>query len=419
MECPLEGQPGKIGHLFVQGQPLIGERLGRIERRHERSGSRLLNHHVAGRVRRDLNTIGKLLDLRSAPRSHEEILAFVTRLRSEYPSDVHLSQDRESLASEGEPGADDRLVITFGNVDRVAVVGHLPYGNPSMTLLSIPNVSEGARPEVVDGLAERVRATAGRVLDIHRDPVHNRSVLTCTADPEGLIDSMTTLALEAALVINLSDHRGVHPTLGALDVCPVVPHGESIETAIDIAGALADSIGNAGLPVYLYGDAAERAATRELPDIRRGGIEGLIERSRSGLPPDRGPGKIDPARGIVCVGARGPLIAFNVWLAADVSTARAIARQIRTASGGPPGVRALGLRMDEGSSQVSMNLTRPDRTGIDIAFALVERAAQALGASVQATEIVGLVEEIYLPNPDATAARLLIEPGRTVESLLT
>lgn len=288
-----------------------------------------------------------------------------------------------------------------------------------MTLLSIPNISEGARPEVVDGLAERVRATAGRVLDIHQDPVHNRSVLTCTADPEGLIDAMTTLALEAALVINLSDHRGVHPTLGALDVCPVVPHGESIETAIDVARALAGSIGDAGLPVYLYGEAVERAATRELPDIRRGGIEGLIERSRSGLPPDRGPGEIDPARGVVCVGARGPLIAFNVWLTADVAIARAIARQIRTVSGGPAGIRALGLRMDEGSSQVSMNLTRPDRTGIDDAFSLVERGAQALGASVQATEIVGLVEEIYLPNPHATAARLLIEPGRTVESLLT
>ncbi len=287
-----------------------------------------------------------------------------------------------------------------------------------MTLISIPNVSEGAREGVVDDLASGVRDAGGRVLDVHRDAVHNRSVLTCTGDAQGIVGSMTELALKAAGAIDLTHHQGVHPRIGALDVCPVVPHDEEMGRAVEVARALATSIGGSGLPVYLYGTAAERPATRELPLIRRGGLEALIRRAAQDLPPDRGPREIDPATGVVCVGARGPLIAYNVWLRCDGPVARSIAREIRTTSGGPPGIRALGLEIGDGLSQISMNLVEPHITGIDVATELVERAAAARAIELHATEIVGSLEERFLPDQDATAARLLIEPGRSLESLL-
>ncbi|MPZ70845.1 MAG: glutamate formiminotransferase [Actinobacteria bacterium] len=287
-----------------------------------------------------------------------------------------------------------------------------------MTLISIPNVSEGARDGVVDDLAAAVRSSGGRLLDVHRDAVHNRSVLTCTGGAAEIVDSMTELALRAASLIDLTHHEGVHPRIGALDVCPVVPHRQDMDAAVKVARSLATSIGDSGLPVYLYGTAAERPASRELPSIRRGGLDALIRRAAEDLPPDRGPHRIDPATGVVCVGARGPLIAYNVWLRCDEQAARSIAEEIRTTSGGPPGIRALGLAIGPGLSQISMNLVEPDITGVDTATAFIERAAAARGIELHGTEIVGLVEERFLPNPDATAARLLIEPGRTLESLL-
>lgn len=287
-----------------------------------------------------------------------------------------------------------------------------------MTLISIPNVSEGARLEVIDELKDAVRAAGGRVLDVHRDAVHNRSVLTCTGSEAEIVDSMTALAIRAARSIDLRDHAGIHPRIGVLDVCPVVPHNEDMGGAIEVARSLATAIGEAGLPVYLYGMAAESPSPRELPFIRKGGLGALIARAAADLPPDRGPRRVDPSLGVVCVGARGPLIAYNVWLKADVSEARSIAAEIRTSSGGPPGIRALGLALGPALSQISMNLINPEITGIDAATALVERAASERKIELHATEIVGTLEERFLPDPDATAARFLIEPGRTLESLL-
>ncbi len=253
------------------------------------------------------------------------------------------------------------------------------------------------------------------VLDVHVDPVHNRSVLTCWGTPTELIDAMAELATTAAIAIDLAAHDGVHPRLGSLDVCPFVPFRSQMDEAVAAARALADRLGDLGHSVYLYGAAAERPATSDLPSIRRGGLEGLIERE---LPPDRGPVSIDPAKGVICVGARGPLIAFNVWLRCQLSTAREIAAQVRTASGGPPGIRALGLDLGDGVCQVSMNLIDPTVTGIDTAFEAVRSAADELGGEISATELVGVVEERFQPKPDATAARLLITPGRSIESLI-
>ena len=188
-----------------------------------------------------------------------------------------------------------------------------------------------------------------------------------------------------------------------------------MEDAVTIARATALSIAQvAGTPVYLYAEAATRPEVKELPDLRRGGLEGLVERARSGLHPDRGPREIDLRRGVVCVGARGPLIAFNVWLETDGDAAQRIAAGVRA----PGRLRALGLSLGPDTSQVSMNLVQPDALGIDEAFDRVEASSRAQGVRVLRTEIVGLVPERFLPSPDAQAARLLIEPGRSVESVL-
>jgi glutamate formiminotransferase len=239
-----------------------------------------------------------------------------------------------------------------------------------------------------------------------------------TGSDDDLANASAALALEAA-DIDLTVHEGVHPRLGGLDVCPFVPHEDDMQRAIAAAHSAGRLIARrAGLPVYFYGAAALRPAATALPDLRRGGLEGLIRRAEDGFAPDVGPQEIDRARGVVCVGARGALIAFNLWLRADLSTARRIAAAVRSSGGGPPGVRALGLAIDDSLSQVSMNLVEPQVTGIDAAFEAVRIAAADWGAEIHATEIVGLVPERYMPDPDAQAARLLMTPGRCLDSLL-
>jgi glutamate formiminotransferase len=171
--------------------------------------------------------------------------------------------------------------------------------------------------------------------------------------------------------------------------------------------------------VYLYGAAAARRETRDLPQLRRGGLEGLRARASAGLSPDFGGPQIDERVGIVCVGARGVLIAFNVWLRCELETARGIAARIREAGGGLAGVRSLGLEIQAPDlCQISMNLTAPHITGIEAAFEAVASEAEARAAPVLSTEIVGLVPARFWPSPDARAARLLREPGRTLEAAL-
>ncbi|MGH2748355.1 MAG: glutamate formimidoyltransferase [Actinomycetota bacterium] len=277
-----------------------------------------------------------------------------------------------------------------------------------MTLLAVPNVSEGRNEAIIDSLVASVLETGTRVLDLHSDPAHNRSVITATERGDRLVDAMASLATRAASLIDLRMHQGVHPRLGVLDVCPIVPHDTSMKEAVRTAHQAGRAIlKQAGIPVYFYGHAARRAETRHLPDIRRN------LRTSGDLAPDLGNGEPDPRSGIACVGARPPLIAFNVWLTCDVATARTIARRVRTDA-----VRALGLAIDDSISQVSMNLTSPDETGIAGAFESVERVAREFDADVRATEIVGLVPKRYLPDPYDKSARLLMKPGRSLESVL-
>lgn len=283
-----------------------------------------------------------------------------------------------------------------------------------MTLLAVPNVSEGRDPRLIEDLSRAAQVGTNRVLDVHSDPVHNRSVLTVTGEPGDLVEGCVALAAACRERIDLTGQSGVHPRLGALDVCPFVPHHDDMEIAVSAATAASTAIGRGlGIPVYLYGAAATRSHARELPELRRGGLGRLQERALSDLTPDAGPPRFDPRCGVVCIGARGPLIAFNVWIESDPDTARAIAARMRS-----PSVRALGLHIRDRTCQVSMNLVDPTVTGIEVAFQQVAAAAQATGATVTATEIVGLVEERFLPSPDATVTRLLLQPGHSLEASL-
>lgn len=283
-----------------------------------------------------------------------------------------------------------------------------------MALLAIPNVSEGRDRDRVASMIDTVTSRGSRVLDVHSDGDHGRSVFTVVGTQPSLVDSMTELALSASS-IDLTTHRGLHPRLGGLDVCPFVPHDGPMSVAVDTARETATAIGDAGLPVYLYGAASEDG--RFLPDIRKGGLETLIGRARAGFVPDAGPTEIDPRTGAVCVGARDVLIAFNVFVRCAMTEAKRIAAGVRSTGGGPAGIRALAFDIaSRDLRQISMNLVDPATTGIEAAYEAV--LAKAPAGTVAATEIVGLVPERFLPGPDAEVTRLLIEPGHSLESTL-
>lgn len=288
---------------------------------------------------------------------------------------------------------------------------------PLVLLLAVPNLAEGRDPTFVETVVSALDARL-KVLDVHSDPVHNRTVMTLLGGPESLVAAGVDLA-RLCTCIDMTRYDGRHPALGGLDVLPLVPYDRDLDAAADVARAVGAAIATkAGTPVVYYGNAVRGSDPRDLPDIRRGGMAGLIERARAGELPDEGPDKIDPRRGVVCVGARGPLIAFNVWLECDGSTATHIARRVRTSTGGLPAVRALPIEIQDGLSQVSMNLLDPDVTGIDAAYDRVASLARQEQATVAATEIVGLVWERDLPDPKKEAARLLRVPGRSIESVV-
>jgi glutamate formiminotransferase len=260
----------------------------------------------------------------------------------------------------------------------------------------VPNFSEGTRPRVMDAIQAAARSVRGAVvLDRHADPVHNRMVLTIAGSPGPVAEAAFRATASAATLIDLNEHRGVHPRIGATDVVPFVPLGATsmqvcIELAVRVGRRIAAEL---DLPVYLYGDAARTADRRRLSDLRRGEFEGL----RTALPddprlaPDFGPSRIGPA-GATAVGARPPLIAFNVTLATDdLTIARNIARTIRESSGGLPAVQARGFRTaDPTIVQVSMNLLDTRRTSMAVVFDRVRQEAARLGVEVQHSELVGM-----------------------------
>jgi len=285
-----------------------------------------------------------------------------------------------------------------------------------MLIESVPNVSEGRRADIVDALAAVVGGTAGvRLLDYSRDPSHNRSVFTFVGGAAAVREAALALVNHAVGVIDLRTHQGVHPRMGAVDVLPFVPIADA--TMADCV-ALAREAGAAiaarhGIPVFLYEEAASDPRRRNLEDVRRGGFEGLAAKlARPEWAPDFGPATPHPTAGAIAVGARMPLIAFNVNLASDrLDVAQAIARAVRFSSGGLPCLKALGVRLDHrGLVQVSMNLTNYERTPLSAAFARVVEEARGYGVEVVDSEIIGLVPERALEGTTAEELRLTRPP---------
>jgi glutamate formiminotransferase len=261
-----------------------------------------------------------------------------------------------------------------------------------LPLESVPNFSEGRDPGTIDALRTALSAHAD-VLDVHSDPDHNRSVFTVVGDDTSLVEALLAGIECARKRIDLRSHEGAHPRVGSADVVPVVAlDPRDRERARDCALRLADRIGaELGLPVFLYG---ESAPDRGPAFYRRGGPEELQRRIDAGeIRPDYGPPLLDERAGGVIVGARRPLIAFNVNLATDdVEAARSIAAVVREKGGGFPGVRALGLFLPgAGHAQVSMNVEDYEAAALHEIVQRVEAEARARGVEVSGAELVGLM----------------------------
>ena len=264
----------------------------------------------------------------------------------------------------------------------------------------VPNISEGRDLATIDACAQAI-ASAGALL-AHRtsDAVHHRSVFTFFGDRAQVIAASVALARETRARIDLRTHRGAHPRMGALDVLPFVPmHGASLGDAAEVAREAARRIWERlGIPSFFYGAAATIAATgasdreRTLPFVRSGGFEGLGSRAERGFLPDVGDLALHESAGAIAVGARLPLIAFNVVLATgELEIARRIARTIRESNGGLRTLRALGIALENGRTQVSCNVTDPDALPLDRVVGVIARAAAREGVRVEGGELIGLI----------------------------
>ena len=275
----------------------------------------------------------------------------------------------------------------------------------------VPNVSEGRNRAAVDHMVGAVAAAGCRVLDLHIDPDHNRSVLTFVGSEAQLFGGVLALAREARDRIDLREQRGVHPRMGAVDVIPFVPLDDAtMDDCIRLARRAGGAIGERlGIPVLLYEAAASSDVRRNLAAIRRGQFEGLGDKlGKPEWAPDFGPSRPHPTAGAVAVGARDFLVAYNVVLATDdLSVADGIARTIRGSKGGLPGVKALGLPLAErGLVQVSMNLTDIRATDVPTSYGRVEAEAAGLGVAVVESEIVGLAPRVAIGEATTTSLRL-------------
>ncbi len=258
-------------------------------------------------------------------------------------------------------------------------------------LEAVPNFSEGRDGDVVEALRTSLSAPA-RLLDVHVDADHHRSVFTLVGEPDELVETLLAGIACARDRIDLGRHEGAHPRIGAADVVPIVPiRAEDMERAKETAAELARRIGtDLGLPVFLYG---ELAPGRGPAFFRRGGPEELQRRIDGGeLAPDFGPARLDDRAGGVIVGARRPLIAFNVNLRGELEAAKAVAAVVRETGGGFPGVRALGLDLPRaGVVQVSMNVEDWEAAALHEIVRRIETEAATHGAEVVGSELVGLM----------------------------
>lgn len=268
---------------------------------------------------------------------------------------------------------------------------------PNQIVECIPNFSEARRPEVVEAIMQAITSVEGAyLLDRHSDLDHNRTVLTFAGAPEAVEEAAYRAVRKAAELINLDEHRGEHPRIGATDVVPFVPiSGITMEDCVLIAKRLGKRVGETlNIPVYLYEEAANRPDRKNLEDIRRGQYEALkVEMGVNPYrDPDFGPRQVGPA-GATVIGARQPLVAFNVYLnTGEVEIARKIAKAVRHSSGGLRFVKALGLLV-EGRAQVSMNLTNYRKTPVARVVEFIRREAERYGTGIHHCELVGLIPE--------------------------
>jgi glutamate formiminotransferase len=284
----------------------------------------------------------------------------------------------------------------------------------------VANLSEGRDAAAISEMAAVVRRAGARLLDVQSDCDHHRSVFTMAGTASELEHAAVRLAHEAATHIDLRIHRGVHPRIGALDVVPFVPlSGSTLGECIDLAAQVGERIAReTSIPVFLYARAARREDRASLAAIRRGSIEGMAARiGHEGWVPDFGPPTLHPSAGAVAVGARPPLVAYNVCLeTTDMALGRRIAAAARASNGGPIGVQALAFFLEgRGCVQISMNLTDVETTSVAAAFSCVSDLAAANGVGVASSEIVGLAPRQALRG--ATAEGLRLE-GRLVDRML-
>ena len=295
-----------------------------------------------------------------------------------------------------------------------------------MTVIEcVPNVSEGRRTDVVDALVESIRRTPSvRLLDYSSDVAHNRSVITMVGDAASLKAAVLALFEAALSRIDLRAHAGEHPRLGAVDVVPFVPIEDvTLQECVALAKeTAADVAARFQVPIYLYEDASENPQRKNLEDIRRGEFEGLAAKMAApGWTPDYGPTSPHPTAGAAVIGARMPLIAYNINLATDrLDVAKKIAAAIRFSSGGFRYVKAMGIPLEErGIVQVSINLTNYEKTPMLRVFEAVKREAERYGVSVLESEIVGLVPAAALVGTAEHALQLAaFTPNQILENRL-
>lgn len=294
---------------------------------------------------------------------------------------------------------------------------------PSPLVECIPNFSEARRPEVVESILAAITAVAGvHILDRHSDLDHNRTVLTFVGSPEAVEEAAYQGIARAAQLIDLNQHTGAHPRIGATDVVPFVPISDiNMPECVEMARRLGRRVGNElDIPVYLYEEAATKPEHQNLENIRHGQYEALKEEMgvNPARDPDFGPCKVGPA-GATVIGARAPLIAFNVYLTTnEVSIAQKIAKAVRHSNGGLRYVKAMGV-MVEGRAQVSMNLTNYHQTPIARVVEFVRREATRYGVGIHHAELVGLLPQDSLTNAAIWYLQLDdFQPDQILESRL-
>ncbi len=265
---------------------------------------------------------------------------------------------------------------------------------------SVPNFSEGRDPAKVEAIANEARGVAGvTVLDVESNADHNRSVISLVGEGPALVEATLRMVRKAVATIDLTQHKGEHPRMGAVDVIPFVPLGDAtLEEAVRLSESLAERVWKeVGLPVYLYGAAARRPERSDLAVVRKGQFEGIRDTiaSDKARAPDYGEPRVHPTAGIVAIGARPVLIAYNAYLSTpDVAIAKRIAHAVRGRDGGLVEVKALGFEiLERHRAQVSMNLTDYRRTPVHRALEAVRREAERFGVLVEESEVVGLIPE--------------------------